>query len=48
MKKLRMELEISKFNDVYMLKQNPTYTRRDFMSTKQDKGINIVPFSIKF
>lgn len=30
------------FNDVYMLKQNPTDTMRVYMSAKQDRGINVI------
>lgn len=41
-KKLRVELEMPKFNKTYMLKQNPIDTRRVYMLAKHDKGLNVV------
>lgn len=41
-RKLGVQLEIPKFNNVYMLKQTPTNTRRIYMLDKQDYGINVI------
>lgn len=41
-----VKLKIPKFNDAYMLKQNPT-TQRVYMSAKQDWGINVIFHEIK-
>lgn len=41
-RELKVELEITQFNDAYMLKQNPTNPRKVYILAKQDRGINII------
>lgn len=37
-----MKLEMLKFYESYMLKQNPTYMRRVYIPAKHDNGLKVM------
>lgn len=41
-RKLKVDLQMLKFNDAYILKQNPTDTKRVYLLAKKDWGINVI------